>query len=198
MSTNTALITDAAETAARQALSDYSAGVFAHTTGDWGKHNVVRVHAQPFIDSASHTTTVNTLRILATAGIADVALAVPINPTGSSVLLTSPPLITVQPASRNFPIGTLGRFTVGAISDTPMAYQWLKSGVAIEGQTSSQIVFPSVAATDVGSYTVVVSNAYGSVTSSAAALTTATASTRSNDDDGFDFLSVVLPPHIPF
>lgn len=190
---NSALITDAAKTATRQTLSDYSAGVFAHTTGDWAKHNVVKVYAQPFSDAAAHTVTVSTLRILATQAGVDVAIALPINPSGQDVLLTSPPIITVQPASRSFQLGTVGRFAVGAISDTALSYQWYKADVLMSGQVNSQLVIPSVSAADVASYTVIVTNAYGSVTS-APALLSVSSGVGSSEDGGFDPLDIIFAP----
>ncbi len=192
MSANTALITDAAKTAARQTLSDYSAGVFAHTTGDWGRHNVVRVYDQVFVDQAGHTDTAKTLRVLLTS-TNDIAIAIPVNPTGSDVLVTSKPIITVQPASKSFPVGTTARFSVGAISDTALTYQWFKAGVALSGQVASQLVIPNVGATDVAAYTVVVTNVNGSTTSNAAQLSIAVGQ-GSQDEGGFDPLDIIFAP----
>jgi hypothetical protein len=194
MSANTALITDAAKTAARQTLSDYSAGVFAHTTGDWTQHNVVRVYDQVFNDQAGHTDTVKTLRVLLTSGSSDIAIALPANPTGADVLITSPPLITVQPASRAFSLGTTGRFSVGAISDTALTYQWYKAGAIMAGQTTSQLVIPNVGVTDVAAYTVVVTNANGSTTSNPAELSISVGHGGHESDGGFDPLDIVFAP----
>jgi hypothetical protein len=53
----------------------------------------------------------------------------------------------------------------------PLTYQWKKEGVSISGATSSAYTIVTTKTTDAGSYTVVVTNSVGSVTSSAATLT---------------------------
>ncbi len=203
MSANTALITDAAKLATRQTLSDYSAGVFAHTTGDWTKHNVVRIHEVAYSDSAGHTDTLHTLRLVATqfaSGVeTELVLAVPVNATGESVQVTSGPLITVQPVSQSVVTGTTVRFVVGAISDTTMSFQWYKDGTALTGQTASQLVLPKVTSANAGSYYVTVSNVNGSATSATATLAVA-AGTISFDEggSGFDILGAATFPFSAF
>ena len=54
-----------------------------------------------------------------------------------------------------------------------MGYQWFKDGVAITGATGSSLTINNVQASDIGSYTVVVNNGAGSVTSDAAKLSIA-------------------------
>jgi hypothetical protein len=49
--------------------------------------------------------------------------------------------------------------------NTPLTYQWSKNGVAIVGATLSSIRIAALTSIDVGTYTCVVSNAYGSTTS---------------------------------
>ena len=84
---------------------------------------------------------------------------------------TDAPTITSQPASVSVVVGASATFTVTATSSTTMSYQWRKGGTAISGATSASYTISSVAATDAGSYDVVVSNTSGSVTSSVAVLT---------------------------
>lgn len=199
MSANTALITDAAKVAARQTLADYSAGVFAHTTGDWGKHNVVRVYDQVFQDQAGHNSTVATLRILATLGTTDLAIALPVNPTGQDVQLTSAPIITVQPSNVSVGTGGTARFVVGAISDTALTYQWYKDGAALSGQTAGQLVIPQATSANAGSYYVVVTNVNGSTQSAIASLVVASGSIDFEEDgSGFDFIGFVTFPFSSF
>ena len=62
-------------------------------------------------------------------------------------------------------------FTVVAEGTATLSFQWRKGGTAISGATSATFSIASVAASDAGSYDVVVSNSEGSVTSSAATLT---------------------------
>ncbi len=86
------------------------------------------------------------------------------------------PVITTQPASVTKDPGQTATFTVAVSSATTASYQWKKNGVNISGATASTLTLSSVQLSDAGFYTVVVSNAGGSVTSSQAQLVvTATA-----------------------
>jgi len=81
------------------------------------------------------------------------------------------PSITTQPQSVTVTVGGSASFTVTASGTAPMSYQWRKGGTAIAGATSSNYTIPSSQTPDAGSFTVVVSNSTGSVTSAAATLT---------------------------
>jgi len=68
--------------------------------------------------------------------------------------------------------GQTASFSVTATGTAPLSYQWKKNGTAISGATSASYVTPATTSSDNGAqFTVVVSNATGSVTSSAATLT---------------------------
>jgi hypothetical protein len=60
---------------------------------------------------------------------------------------------------------------VVASGSATLSYQWRKGGTAISGATSATYTISATAASDAGSYDVVVTNSAGSVTSSAATLT---------------------------
>jgi sugar lactone lactonase YvrE len=80
-----------------------------------------------------------------------------------------PPIITTQPASQTVNAGSAVTFTVAASGAT--SYQWDRNGQPISGATSaSYTLSPAVSANNGDSYTVVASNAGGSVTSTAGAL----------------------------
>src|SRR5436190_1083230 len=82
------------------------------------------------------------------------------------------PTITAQPASQTVSAGQTATFTVTATGTAPLSYQWQKNGTAIGGATAASYTTPATTAADNGDqFTVVVSNAAGSVTSNAAALT---------------------------
>lgn len=83
----------------------------------------------------------------------------------------SAPAITNQPVSVTKIEGQSASFSVSASGATPMTFQWKKSGVNIAGATSSTYTIPAVATANAGSYTVTVTNSFGSVTSTAATLT---------------------------
>jgi hypothetical protein len=81
------------------------------------------------------------------------------------------PSITTQPASQTVTAGANVTFSVVASGTAPLSYQWAKNGANISGATSATLTLNNVATSAAGSYTVVVSNSGGSVTSSAATLT---------------------------
>ncbi|MGE0127439.1 MAG: putative Ig domain-containing protein [Blastocatellales bacterium] len=82
----------------------------------------------------------------------------------------TPPAITTQPASLVRTAGQSATFSVTA-TGTSLTYQWRKGGVNIAGATASSFTIASVKTSDAGSYDVIVSNACGTVTSTAATLT---------------------------
>ncbi len=92
------------------------------------------------------------------------------------------PVIDSQPQSQVNLVGTTSRFSVTAIGTAPLTCQWRKNGVnlaegvqssgaTISGTTTTDLTIANVQMSDAGDYTVVVTNTYGSVTSSVAALT---------------------------
>lgn len=84
--------------------------------------------------------------------------------------LTSRPVITSNPASQHVMVGDSVTFTADAFGSGVMSYQWRKGGTAIQGATGSSFTIASAAPGDAGSYDVMVTNAQGSTTSSAATL----------------------------
>src|SRR5205814_651153 len=84
--------------------------------------------------------------------------------------------ITTQPASQMVTSGQTATFTVAAAGTAPRSYQWQKDGTAIGAATAASYTTPATTAADNGDqFTLVVSNAAGSVTSNAAALTVSSA-----------------------
>lgn len=90
-----------------------------------------------------------------------------------SIAIAAPvaPAITTHPASQSKNTGESVTFTVVATGTPAPTYQWQKGGVDIGGATGSSYTISSVASGDAADYTVVVTNAGGSVTSNAATLT---------------------------
>jgi hypothetical protein len=87
----------------------------------------------------------------------------------------TPPIILVQPLSLSVLNLDIASFTVVASSLTTMTYQWYKDGTAVPGATSSTLSLVSVTSADAGNYVVKVTNAGGTVTSSTATLSVASA-----------------------
>ncbi|MDT9002217.1 M4 family metallopeptidase [Paucibacter sp. APW11] len=89
------------------------------------------------------------------------------NPPADSV-----PVISSQPANVTVLVGSTATFSVSATSDSALSYQWRKNGSNISGATASSYTTPVTTTADNGAlYSVVVTNAKGSVTSANATLT---------------------------
>jgi alpha-tubulin suppressor-like RCC1 family protein len=100
-----------------------------------------------------------------------------LNPWGAAIssigalTVLVPATITKQPVSQSTPAGLPAIFTVSASGTAPLSYQWLFNGANLAGATGSALALASVQPTDLGSYSVVVTNNLGSATSSVATLT---------------------------
>ncbi len=99
-------------------------------------------------------------------------------PAGSNLInalsglgVDNPPAITKQPASQILPLEGSASFSVTATGDTPLSYQWRFDGTNMAGATLSSLVVTNLIRASGGSYTVVVTNKWGSLTSSVALLT---------------------------
>ena len=95
---------------------------------------------------------------------------------------TGAPVIVRQPASKQVQVGSAVTFTVSAGGTTPLTYQWLRNGTSITSATNSSYSLAATSMTDNGAqFSVTVSNADGTQTSSSATLTV-TAIPSSNSD----------------
>jgi uncharacterized repeat protein (TIGR03803 family) len=81
------------------------------------------------------------------------------------------PAITSQPQNLTVTNGNPATFTVAALDETPVTYQWYFNSGLLGGQTNSSLNIPSAGDGNAGSYSVVVADKFGSVTSSPASLT---------------------------
>jgi uncharacterized delta-60 repeat protein/M6 family metalloprotease-like protein len=88
--------------------------------------------------------------------------------------VTPPPAITTQPVALTATLGGSATFSVTATGWT-LAYQWYRNGAALVGATSATLALGNLTAADVGTYSVVVSNSSGSISSSSVTLGGATA-----------------------
>jgi uncharacterized delta-60 repeat protein len=95
----------------------------------------------------------------------------------ATVKYVIPPIIARQPLSRTNAIGTTASFTVEAAGGVPLGYQWRREGTNlvdsgnVSGVTTTDLQIANVELADATGYSVVVTNAYGSATSSVAQLT---------------------------
>jgi len=89
----------------------------------------------------------------------------------TAVLTVRDPAILSQPVGGTAEGGSTVQFSVDAGGTPPLSYQWRFKGVAIAGANNATLLVPNVTKSDAGTYSVVVSNASGSVTSVGASLT---------------------------
>ncbi len=80
------------------------------------------------------------------------------------------PNINSQPQNQSVPLATPATFTVSATGSS-LSYQWLFEGNNIAGANGSSYTIASAQNTNIGYYSVIVSNALGTATSSSANLT---------------------------
>jgi hypothetical protein len=81
------------------------------------------------------------------------------------------PVILANPTSLTVVTGSPAAFSVSAIGAAPLSYQWLTNGGAIPNATGASYSIASVQTNDAASYSVVVTNFAGAVTSAPAILT---------------------------
>ncbi|HJO10356.1 MAG TPA: immunoglobulin domain-containing protein, partial [Verrucomicrobiota bacterium] len=77
------------------------------------------------------------------------------------VSVDSPPEIVELSEDQSTPVGGTVELSVVAAGNEPLAYQWVKDGVLMEGATSASLVLANLDTTGSGSYTVVVTNSAG-------------------------------------
>jgi M6 family metalloprotease-like protein len=93
--------------------------------------------------------------------------------TEGIIRVAAPPTVTSQPQSQTALAGDPANFAVEASGSAPLAYQWRKDGTALAGATETALQLAAVSLADAGVYDVLVTNLFGSVTSSPATLVVA-------------------------
>jgi hypothetical protein len=90
----------------------------------------------------------------------------------SNAMLTVlvPPSILTQPESQNVRIGESVGFNVKVAGTEPLFYQWRRGGELLDGANASSLILTDVQSSDAGNYSVIVTNAAGSITSDSAEL----------------------------
>ena len=92
---------------------------------------------------------------------------------------TVAPSINTHPQGLNVNPGTNVTFNVTAVGTSPFNYQWFFNGSSLSAQTNANLTLTNAQLSNVGSYSVQVSNGAGSVLSNPGVLTVTTNSTLS-------------------
>ncbi len=95
--------------------------------------------------------------------------------TSSNALLivtADPPAFTSQPASRSVLVGNNTTFSASAVGSLPLTYQWyFNASTLIVGATNASLTLTNVQLANAGTYSLWVTNAYGSTNTTNALLT---------------------------
>jgi hypothetical protein len=122
--------------------------------------------------SAATTSFTITNVTLSNAGPYHISVSNQYAPVATSVDVSNhfAPTIVTNPVNRTVNPGDTVAFSVAALGDFPLSYQWQLAGTNLPSATASNFTIVHVQSTDVGTYTVAITNAYGSVTSAPATL----------------------------
>ncbi len=92
------------------------------------------------------------------------------NPAVSALFTAVPLAVTANPSKQTVVAGSPVALVVAAQGTPPLAYQWRRNGVSLDGAREVQLAFEHATTAHAGLYDVVVSGSQGSVTSAPAAL----------------------------
>ena len=93
----------------------------------------------------------------------------------ATLTVVGPPVISTQPQSLSVTVSNDATFSVTAAGTAPLAYRWFFNTNTLIGGNSNSFARINAQIGDAGTYSVIITNNYGAVTSSFAALTISTA-----------------------
>jgi hypothetical protein len=106
----------------------------------------------------------------------------------ATLTVNAEPVITSQPANQSVLVSNAATFSVVAVGDAPLRYQWyFNTTTAIANATNAAYSLASALTNDAGSYSVIVTNQFGAVTSSVVTLTVNLPSTNTADFSLYGF-----------
>jgi len=127
--------------------------------------------AATLVDSSVIATDTGTYAVVVTDSLGGTATQT--TSSGGRIIINAVPGISAQPSAITKTIGSIGSFTVAATGSGTLSYQWQRDGVNvsnsaghISGATTATLTDSSVAATDTGTYAVVVTSSLNGTTSS--------------------------------
>lgn len=131
--------------------------VFGQTTTNWADAQVLTVPAGTNVNLEAAAEGKGTIVVVGINGEI-------FTPSGH-------PFVLAEPAAQTVTVGQSASWTVQPYATGPFTYQWNKNGTVISGATSATFTLGNVATSDAGSYSVTITNAVGTYTTVAAALT---------------------------
>jgi subtilisin-like proprotein convertase family protein len=161
-----------------------TANFSASATGSSPMNYQWRFNGSNFSNGARVTGATSTALAISTvqgsdAGNYTLVVSNPVGVVTSAVAVLTvngPPTITAQPTGQSVLTGANVSFNVTVSGTAPLSYQWLFNGTALNdggqfsGTTTSTLALTNVQNTNAGSYSVVITNVVGAVTSSAVLL----------------------------
>ena len=111
---------------------------------------------------------------IVTASGSPATASVAIGPYSALILSKTPegpPTVSVSPQNLTVAAGSNAVFNANAYGFAPLTYQWLNNTGAMSGATNATLTISNALSANVGNYSVIVSNPFGSVTSSVVTLT---------------------------
>ena len=90
--------------------------------------------------------------------------------SSDAMLTVKPLLVTGGPYTQTAPAGTDASFSVVPVGQAPFSYQWLWNGTNVLGATDAALVLTNIQFSQAGTYSVLISNVYGAVSSAGAPL----------------------------
>ena len=157
-------------------IQDQSASFNLSVGGDSPLTFQWRFNGAPLSGQNSNSITLATVGA-ANSGTYDAVVANPYGSLTSAVAQLTvliPPLVTTQPTNQTVIVGNTAIFQAGATGTSPLSFQWWFNGTNTVGSDTNVLVLPNVGTNEAGSYSVLITNVAGSVTSTVAVLNVAT------------------------
>lgn len=137
-------------------------------TYQWSKNGVTidGASSSRYVIAEANSNDAGTYSVKASnsVGASVASTSVTVKPLAAPVIVTSPSAIVCY-------VGQAATFSVSATGSYPRNYQWRKDGATIAGATLTYYTIPAAALTDVGAYSVAITNSLGSATSGSGSLT---------------------------
>lgn len=142
------------------------------TYGSWAGSSLV-IYGASSADAGNYTAVATNSAGSVTSNPATLTIGSSTVPPPTSTPEAIAPVIVTQPVSLSVDRHGTATFTVVATGTPAPTYTWYRNGITFPGWTNATLTLSAVTSNDAGAYTVVVTNAAGTVTSNAATLSIA-------------------------